>query len=337
MESKPAIAAHWSTPVLESVLPVVEMSQHVRTSPEAVRSVAGWMAHEEFTFPHGSVTGNGTRSLDPHQIMDSTFFETLLNFAFTDFDTGIKYTVTEDGCTYSDTEGMTVRIQEAIDTGIPILEGGYLAGVTRGDLEKIFAGDTEMPMLDERVEILNEAGTILVDRYNGRFHNFVADCTPAQYADGDGILERLVDEFPRFNDESDYHGSPVKIYKLAQLGLWVLHRALRGSGTWQLTDIDTMTAFADYIVPVGLNLMGVLEYTDDLSDRIANGIMLERDSDEEIEIRAHTLYATALLTDAINEIRPADAQLLIPEIDYRFWKTYHATFKPHHLTRTTMY
>ena len=67
------------------------------------------------------------------------------------------------------------------------------------------------------------------------------------------------------------------------------------------------------------------------------GEMINRDSEEEIEIRAHTVYATALLTDEVNARRPADKQLLIPQVDYRLWKSYHATHFPHHLTRTTMY
>ncbi|MED5584687.1 MAG: queuosine salvage family protein, partial [Actinomycetota bacterium] len=65
-----------------------------------------------------------------------------------------------------------------------------------------------------------------------------------------------------------------------------------------------------------------------------------RDSDQEIEIRAHTIFATALLADAINAIRPADRQVVIPQVDFRLWSTYHAAFptlRPHHLTRTTMY
>ena len=68
-----------------------------------------------------------------------------------------------------------------------------------------------------------------------------------------------------------------------------------------------------------------------------HGDMIEHDSDEEIEIRAQTLYATALLTDAINEIRPADKQVVVPQIDFRLWNAYHATSWPHHLTRTVMY
>ncbi|GMR03058.1 MAG: hypothetical protein BMS9Abin20_1418 [Acidimicrobiia bacterium] len=337
MPTKPASASYWGRPVLESVIPVVESSHHVRTSRDAVRAVAGWMAFEEFTLPGGPPAGDHTVVTDPDQVMDVTFFETTLNFAFTDFESGIKYEVLHDDRVYCDTEGMIVRIHEAIADHVPILDGEYLASITRADLEHIFLGNIEMPMLDERVEILNEVGKTLIDRYEGRFHRFIRDCAPVMYADGDGILERMVVEFPRFNDVSDYHGSEVKIYKLAQLGLWMLHRALHASGDWQLADLADMTAFADYIVPVGLHLMGILEYTPDLKDRIDNGAMIDRDSDEEIEIRAHTLYATALLTDEMNAIRPEDKQLVIPQTDYRFWKTYHSTFQPHHLTRTTMY
>ncbi len=337
MQDEPATARYWDLPVLTSVIPVVENSKHVRTSQDAVTAVAGWMAFEDFAFPSGMLADDMRMVTHPDDIMDVTFLETTLNFAFTDFDTGIKYEVAQDGRLHSDTDGMAVRIQEAIGKGIPLLNGEFLASITRTDLESIFLANIEMPMLDERVAILNAVGATLVDRYDGCFHRFIRDCAPAMYADGDGILERLVVEFPRFDDISNYHGSTVKMYKLAQLGLWMLHRALHTYGDWQLTDLADMTAFADYIVPVGLHLMGILEYTADLDNRIGRGVEIGRDSDEEIEIRAHTLYATALLTDEMNAIRPEGKQLMIPQTDYRFWKTYHATFQPHHLTKTVMY
>lgn len=330
-------APYWNLPVLTSVQPVIEKSRHVVTSHEAVDAVAQWMAYEAFPFPFGGIVAGLGSDLNPDAVIDRTLVETTLNFAFTDFQSNTKFTVTRDGRVYSDTEGMAVCIQDAIDDGIPMLDGAFLAAVTREDLERIFAGNIEMPMLDERVTILNDVGATLVDRYEGRFHRFVWDCAPAMYAGGEGILERLVAEFPRFDDVGQYHGHRVHFYKLAQLGLWMLHRALAGSGAWGLQDLAGMTAFADYIVPVGLRLMGIIEYDDALARRIDRGEMIERDSDEEIEIRAHTLYATALLTDAMNAIRPDSLQLLIPQTDYRLWSTYHATFAPHHLTRTTMY
>ena len=330
-------ASYWEKPVLRSVVPVVERSRHVHTSPEAVTRVAGWMAYEEFAFPRGGAGGLFEVGSTPDDIIDMTMLIAVLNFAFTDFDTGTKFEAEYKGQTWSDSQGMFARLHQALSNDIPILHGEYLASITRSDLEHIFRGNIEMPMLDERQEILNNVGAVLVDRHGGRFHRFVRDCAPAMYAGGDGLLERLVTEFPRFDDTSNYHGIEVQILKLAQLGLWSLHMALHATGDWSLTDLSAMTAFADYIVPVGLNVMGILEYTPDLETRIARGVLIERDSDEEIEIRAHTLYATALLTDAINAIRPGDRQLVIPQVDYRFWESYHATFRPHHLTRTVMY
>ena len=65
--------------------------------------------------------------------------------------------------------------------------------------------------------------------------------------------------------------------------------------------------------------------------------MVPRDSRWEVEIRAHCVYATALLCEEVNTIRPRDKQIIIPQIDARLWTHYHTTWWPHHLTRTIMY
>ena len=98
-----------------------------------------------------------------------------------------------------------------------------------------------------------------------------------------------------------------------------------------------MTAFADYIVPVALIVMKITQYSDQLGEKIMNGEMIERDSTEEIEIRAASIYATAKLTESVNRRRKNLESLIIPQLDYRLWKHYHATHFPHHLTYTTMY
>ena len=98
-----------------------------------------------------------------------------------------------------------------------------------------------------------------------------------------------------------------------------------------------MTAFADYIVPVALRVLGILIYTRELDATIAAHALIARDSDEEIELRAQMLYATALLTEDINALRPPEARIIIPQLDARLWSSYHTTHWPHHLTRTIMY
>ncbi|MGI9608657.1 MAG: queuosine salvage family protein [Acidimicrobiia bacterium] len=325
----------WQSPVLESVVPVIGNSQLVSTNIEAVENVARWMAHEEFQFPVGSILGPFELAAPASTVVDAGMFVGVLNFAFTDFTTAVKYEVDYQGGRWSDTEGMFARVHRAVLAGEPILTGEWMAAATDAELTDLFG--QSLPMIRERVEILNSVGTVLCDEYEGAFHRFVQDCPPAMYASGDGLLERMTTEFPRFRDVSSVDGHEVQFYKLGQLSLWLLHIALHASGDFVLEDLSSVSAFADYIVPVALEVMGITEYVPDLADTIAEGELIERDSRAEVEIRAHTLYATALLTDAINEIRSDDAQLIVPQVDYRLWKAYHSTFRPHHLTRTIMY
>lgn len=331
MTKPPRRLPAWTSPVLESVRPVVEVARHVAIDPDAVDSVARWMAYEDFGAPLGGPQFDV--DLAGADLVDWTLANDALNFAFTDFSSGHRFDTEWRGETWADSDAMHACFARALDAGVPVLDGAWMARVDREELNRIFDGTIEMPMLGRRVEILNEIGETLVERYEGRFRNFVAACAPAMYAGGDGLLDRLVAEFPRFDDASDYHGRTVRFYKLAQLGLWGLHR----TGLVPLADIGAMTAFADYIVPLALRAMGILAYSPELAAAVDSRTLIPRDSDEEIEIRAATLWATAELTEAVNALRPADMQLVIPEIDYRLWNSYHATFAPHHLTETIMY
>ncbi len=326
-------AAHWDSPVLRSVRPVVEDAQHVAISTEHIESVASWLAYEELPFPRNLSTAPYDPDADADRAIDLIMLVSCLNFAFTDFETHETFIVERDGVQLVDTDGMSACLHDALAADVPLLDGSYLARVTRGDLDAIFRGSITMPMLEERAQILNDVGQVLVERYDGRFHRWMRDCAPAMYADGDGLLERLIEEFPRFDDVSIHRGRTVRFYKLAQLALW----SMQGAGLLALQDLHRMTAFADYIVPVALRVMGILEYAPALEQAINDREPIPRDSDEEIEIRASTLHATALLTDAINVRRPDGRRIVIPQLDFRLWKAYHATFWPHHLTRTTMY
>lgn len=329
------MSVNWNSPVLKSLDPVIENAKLVHINKDKLVDVANWMAYEEFPKPDGSMLfdfGN-----DPDVLMDFTMVVNTMNFAFTDFKTGVKFETDYQGKRWCDSEAMLASIHRAINSGIPFFSGEYLANLTREQFCSIFAGTIEMPMVDERVEIFNEVGRVLVEKYQGRYHNFVRSCAPKLYSQGDGLLERLVTEFPRFNDVSNYHGNEVQIFKLAQLGIWGMHLALSPRGLWKLEDPQELTAFADYIVPVGLRVMGVFEYAPELEAQI-NGLKeVTRDSEAEIELRASSIYAIALLTEEINKRRPGFTPLLQPQVDFRFWKTYHATHWPHHLTKTTMY
>ena len=96
-----------------------------------------------------------------------------------------------------------------------------------------------------------------------------------------------------------------------------------------------MTAFADYIVPVGLRLMGITTYSDKLEKAINSYELIPRDSAWKVEIRAHCIYATALLCQEINKKRTPENKIIIPQVDARFAALpHHPPPWPHHLTRT---
>jgi hypothetical protein len=331
---------HWpkpiGSPVLESVKYAVESSRDVQTHYDKIVEVASWMAYEElpmpeFTLPFGVGQGDTDQAIDFVMVADS------IDTAFTDFTHFEKFQVDYAGQHWSDSDAEFACIKRAVDNGVPFLDGNYLEKMTRADLDKVFQGNIEMPMLDEKLEVLHQVGQVLAQKYDGRFHNFVKSCSPKLYDNGNGLIDRLVKEFPRFNDVSMLDGHEIKFYKLAQLGVWMLYATLHPMGKFRLDDPQKMTAFADYIVPVALRLHGITSYSERLEAAINSHQLIPRDFRWEVEIRAHCIYATALLTEEINKLRPPGMQVIIPQIDARFWTHFHTTTWPHHLTRTIMY
>lgn len=323
------------SPVIESLRPVIVHSRDVESHYDKIVDAAHWMAYEELPMPHMAVPYGLDKN--PDVAIDFIMVANTINSAFTDFKTHIKFQIDYEGARLSDSDAMVACLKRAMDNGTPILDGKFLAKVTRPEMEKIFAGNMEIPMLDEKMAVFHQAGKVLAAKYDGRFVNFVKSCPPRLYDNGNGLVDRLVKEFPRFNDVSQFDGQEVKFYKLAQLGYWGMYAGLGSAGGFKLEDPQKLSAFADYIVPVALRLMGMTSYSPALEKSVNSYQMIPRDSREEIEIRAHSLYATALLAEEVNKLRPADQQVIIPQIDARIWTHYHTTFWPHHLTKTIMY
>jgi hypothetical protein len=324
-------AAH---PVLDTVLPVVAASESVTTDLDRLREHAGWIAYEELPLPRFLLPF--PLDLDRAGTIDFVLVANLLNFAFTDFETGERWEVDVDGVRYSDSDGLLACLHRALAEGLDVLDGELLRSVEADDLRRIFRAPTELQMLDERAEILRDAGETLVARYGGRFHNLLASASPALYDDGNGLLELLISAFPRYDDTAEYAGATVRFDKLAQLAFWMLWVSLP-DGQLPVRDLDRLSAFADYIVPAALRLLGILRYDEALDRAIEEGELLEAGGAREVEIRAHTIYATALLTDEVNRLRPPELQVIVPQVDARLWVPFHRTHWPHHLTRTIFY
>lgn len=323
----------WDSKVLSSLNPVIENLQTINLNLDQIMNVADWIAYEDFPPPEQNISKN-----NPDEFIRTTMLINTLNFAFTDFESSTKYEIIREGKVLSDSEAMFVQIQEAISSGVQLYNGNVLSDLDDKQLKNIFKGNIEMPMMSERLDILLNVGAKLSDDYEGDWMNFINAGPKKLYDNGEGLIERLTSEFPRFDDTSQYAEKyNVHFYKLAQLAFWGIHAELAGTGDFYIEDMQSMSAFADYIVPVALEVMKIVEYSEELRNKITNGEIIGRDSLEEIEIRSTSLYITAKLTEEINKRRPAEKSIIIPQLDYRLWKQYHATHRPHHLTITTMY
>jgi len=112
---------------------------------------------------------------------------------------------------------------------------------------------------------------------------------------------------------------------------------LSGNGRPELKNLDKLTAFADYKIPQILRNMGIIEYTKELAERIDNYELIEKGSEEEIEIRAATIWATELIKQ---ELQKKDRFITASHVDSMLWnrsQTKTKGEKPYHRTLTIAY
>ncbi|MBR9691910.1 hypothetical protein GOV06_03925 [Candidatus Woesearchaeota archaeon] len=318
-----------TNPVLASLDYILQDNKFVFVDKDKIKEIAPEIAKQElpipdWKFPH-YIEETST------QTIDFFFLANSLNFSYTDFDTKEKYS--RDNLSGSD--AMWYSLKQAYLGRKPILNADYLANLTKAEVEEIFTGETPLPMLEQRTAILNQVGQVLSEKYNGRFLFLVGDSNNKAFDNGNGIVERLVRDFPSFNDISNYQGHELKFYKRAQLAVGMTYGRLKEIGLFEVDDIDSLTVFADYVLPVGLSELGIFQYEKSLQQRINSKQLIEKDSREEIELRANTIYAADLLIKEINKHRTEKINAL--NLDAKLWSESRKSRQPHHITKTIAY
>ena len=318
---------NWESQVLSSVSKVIPQLSCLEIDIEKLHEAAINLSKEDF-----GISYEGNPNIVPKEYIRKTMLINTLNFVFTDFSTSVKYKIEN----LSDTDAMVYQIEKALLEGVPLTQGHYMRDMDLKEFKRIFTGNIEMPMADEKVEILNNVGDTLVTKYDGDWINFIEDGPKKLYDNGEGLVERLVRDFKRFDDHSFFENEKVYFLKLAQLAFWGIQREL-SKRYFHIEDMENMTAFADYIIPVALESFGIVKYSSGLKEKIDLGILIDRDSIEEIEIRSTSIYVTAKLTELINNYKNEEEKIIIPQLDFKLWTDFHADERPHHLTKTIMY
>jgi hypothetical protein len=124
---------HWEGDVLKSCKQVAERAKWVTVHDHKIREVAGWMVYEEFKAPDGSMLFDFGG--DAEVIMYFVLVINTLNFAFTDFESGVKFEVEYEGKVWRDSEAMVACVHRAIRAGVPFFDGAYLSAVKLCSLE----------------------------------------------------------------------------------------------------------------------------------------------------------------------------------------------------------
>ncbi|MCX6787084.1 MAG: hypothetical protein NTY93_00980 [Candidatus Kaiserbacteria bacterium] len=243
-----------------------------------------------------------------------------------------KWTIEYKGKFFDGAWGMVVALGKAIESGYPLLDFGYCANLSKNDFNKILKANVEIPLLEARLHILREIGTIMLQKFDGKMEYLFNE------ADGDALelLEVITSNFLSFHDVSKYKSRDIYFFKRAQLLTADLSQMKTKRGL-ALKNVDQLTACADYKLPQILRRFSIFEYTPSLAEKIDNKIEISHDSIEEIEIRANTIWAVEFLK---KEIKKHNPEITSMGIDDHLWLASQEKFldeKPYHRTVTTDY
>ena len=225
---------------------------------------------------------------------------------------------------------LIASIFRAIEEGKDILDPTYLSKITKEDLGIILRGNIEIPLLEERVKILREIGTVLLEKYEGKFSKVI------EKAEGDALklLDIILDSFPSFQDYETYKSKKVFFQKRAQALVEGVYSIFNGKGYGNLKNIGSFTALADYVIPTILRENGIFEYSNELIEKIDNKVMLDKGSAEEIELRANTIWVVELMK---RELESKGIRVSALNINDYLWTIGGKAKTSFHRTRTTSY
>lgn len=198
----------------------------------------------------------------------------------------------------------------------------------------------DIPMLQERLNCLHEAGKVLYEKYSCR----MANCIAAANQSAAALVNLLVRDFSCLRDEHHFEGRTVRIYKRAQILAADIWACFNGERYGTFHDIDQITMFADYRIPQMLHSLGCLTYSLPLERRIRRQEEIQSGENCEIELRGCSIWAVELIRRQMVKDHPETKvnSILIDTFLYDTLKEKEAAGEltemiPHHRTRSIWY
>jgi len=210
--------------------------------------------------------------------------------------------------------------------------GAFLQDLTLSELWRAFNKRLGAFLMGERWNNLREAGVILSLKFGNSYLNVLKE---AKF-DAEKILTLTSKYFPSFDDRTLYKGKEIQFHKRAQSLISMIANIYKNF--YRLTNLASLTGFADYRIPQLLRHLGILKYAKDLGEKIDNYELITAESEQEIEIRAFTIWAIELIKNEINKLY--NMNFLSWEIDNYLWNLSRKKLNemlPHHRTLTIYY
>ncbi len=324
--------------VLASTRAVVEVGEQVWINEEGIAALSGqWIAES-------SKQGNdGVPAWDEHYHFFDDSEHTVnwllvldaLNFCFWAEKGQPRWHINYKDELLNGYWAEAAALKRAVEEDVPLWDAQYLSTISSEAVAAIFRGEPQepvIPLFEQRVHNLREVGQVLLARYDGQFTHAIESVQGSAVQ----LALLLAQDFPSFRDIATYHGYEVRVLKRAQICVADIHAAFKGEKWGTFHDIDQLTVFADYKLPQVLRHYQVLEYVPSLARRIDAQELLTANSEEEIEIRAATVWACELLRRALQQKgHPMSAA----NIDYKLWLLGQSlpAMRPYHRTRTIYY
>ncbi|KAF2202147.1 hypothetical protein GQ43DRAFT_480112 [Delitschia confertaspora ATCC 74209] len=289
-----------------------------------------------------------SHELHPKEKNESTvnfiFTMDLLNFSFwSEKSEEERFSVSWKGKKWTGYWSLVAALQRGLEEGLPITTPEFWADeleCSEEVLRRVFRSATkeEMPMFEERVKCLREAGRVIEEEFDGSVITLIEDAKNSAA----GLVNILAERFSCFRDEAKFERRKVRLLKRAQIFVADLWAAFEGEGYGRFHDIDKITMFADYRVPQMLHSLGALSFCPPLEGRIRRKLPIESGESWEIQIRGCSIWAIELLRREIIKLDP-EAKVNAILIDFLLYDLAKEKERngeeaiPHHRTRSIWY
>ncbi|KAH1621000.1 hypothetical protein KXW65_002956 [Aspergillus fumigatus] len=310
LDGGPANPRTAETKVLENAQFVFDNAVDVALSPAKVKEAAEtiWRLMQKKNYSTETWTDH---ELHPKakdgSTVDFIFTMDLLNFSFwsDQTDPSKRFCIEYRGKKWTGYWSLVAALQRALDEGIQITKPEFWINeeeCTDALLRHVFrsASEEEIPLLDERLQCLREAGRVLCSDFDGSFVNCIYSANYSAAA----LVNVLVESFPCFRDETVFQGQRVRLYKRAQILVADLWACFNGESYGEFYDIDKITMFADYRIPQMLHQLGCLLYSPSLEGHIRSNKLILSGSNWEIELRATSIWCVELIRREIERQHP---------------------------------